>query len=216
MSTPIQLLPGTLPAGYCWPLFNVLPDATVDDPENADCTNSELPRQFASAYATLCVKLSDFLNLFWSKLRVSMLDSVAHSKLDRSVFSIFCLGSQKQMVGIYTSRIVSIGTIVTNTKAIWNWSVVKFPRKSVSGNHLSNGEPSVASLVKASVPKPASFRFLDVRPKAFGWIQKALSGAIGKSCLENEPFVPLKLFTANTAIGFHCGMLATSDIYRNN
>lgn len=84
-----------------------------------------------------------------------------------AIFRIVFVGSEKQMRGITTRRIVAM---MTDDQSLWNRTIEKLPTKSVRPNVSAlQAKTPISTTNHASLPRPAIIRRLLVnfRPKAF-------------------------------------------------
>lgn len=105
-------------------------------------------------------------NISVGKLRRSTQFPVRHPPLHRGVNGVLPVGSEKQMVGPYTRRIVAL---VANEKPVRDGSKCFHPRKPVGQYRLpaSAHERAVSMSVIGGHPIPATVGFFHLLPKPF-------------------------------------------------
>ena len=85
--------------------------------------------------------------------------------------NVILLSSKLKVFGIYTHRVVAF---MTNAEAIWNWSLIHNPRRSVRTKHdvgwpVAHSDLSVPSgMVSCSDPCPTSIGDTNLAPKPSG------------------------------------------------
>lgn len=118
------------------------------------------------------VFFSYFQNIFFSKNAVPMFLSRNMRRATASVTPIFInrielivsVCSNKQMIGVYTRRII---TFMTNYKTFWYFAIKAFPRKSVGFLSLTfNSKIAIAFISLCAGPQPARIGFIDFTPKS--------------------------------------------------
>lgn len=136
--------------------LNVFPPKALYDFGYGLLSDTEL-LTYVLLHVAISGKLPNLANLLRGKARRAMLFAAVHGKdrstLRRHIRHIINMSAKEKMLGIHAQRIIAF---MKNPKVINNGAVVRFVRKSMSGNSVPTYTyATVSSASDRSCPKPA-------------------------------------------------------------
>lgn len=136
---------------------NVLPRSSFNNLLSGAKTNPKFFGNNTTRNNFGLISCSYFQNLFICKFAVIVLSPLPVIKfpLFNSIKHIFQMRSKKQMIWPYARFIVAF---MKNIYTIWNFSIMQYPRYSMSGScFFSKPERTISSSCSTTNPKPTPF-----------------------------------------------------------